>query len=91
MEVFHAAKRILATYGQERFDSPRRAYSEGALTIARTGFNELEITWERQIVFRLHASGTRSPHDTFAPGEWMTEVHRIAQSIPHAEQRGKVR
>ena len=91
MEVFRAAKRILATYGQERFDSPRRAYSEGALTIARTGFNELEITWERHIVFSMHASGTRSPQDTFAPGEWIKEVERIAQSIPPAGEKGKVR
>ena len=90
MELFRAAKQILATYGQERFDSPRRAYSEGALTIARTGFNELEITWERHIVFRLHASGTRSPQDTFAVGEWITEVHRIAQSIAQAREKGKL-
>ena len=91
MEVFRAAKRILAALGQERFDSPRRAYTEGALTIARTGFNELEITWERHIVFRMHASGTRSPLDTFAPGEWIKQVERIARSIPHAGEKGKVR
>ena len=81
-DVLRAAKRIIVAHGQERYDSPRRIFSEGELNIARTGLNEIEVVFKGQLVLRIHSSGARGPQDVFVPGDWIGEVHRIDQSLP---------
>ena len=80
-DVFRAAKRIIVAHGHERYDSPRRTFSEGDLTIARTGLNEIEVEFQGQVVLRIHSSGARGPQDVFIAGGWIEEVHRIDQAL----------
>lgn len=80
--VLNAAQLIIAARGVDAQDTARKEYTESGITIARTEVNEIEITVNGRVVFRVPLDDSHG-RPICLPGEWIEEVNRINQSVAH--------